>query len=556
VTMQTALVLLLAVVSPALSVFRLEPGAFLQLPDHLDRTVYNNGAANKVAYDPQENFLYVIGYRADVLHVVDMSDPANPSRLVTKHFNIPMHGLPDAIAVCRSETRPYLVVSHESPDQIEKAHIHIYRLLTPSTINNNLERIRDMAVLDAFDPKSMAWAPGFCDQILVVSEGEPHEVNGAFVDPNGDVEILTMGFGTTIGKTSVPIIESDLEGAGVRRVFTQCDSTANNNTMPPPSSRRQDLGPKAVTIDQNGMAYIAFQDNNAIAKYDLMDLSADRKMHYFDLGTKDWGLAALDGSYDDQAIALEERPGLKGLYQPSALVTFELDGKTWLATADQGSIRAYNFATCRYDVSVTARSWNQDFSGALSEADRIKLNADMNSNQEIGRLRVSKLKIPNDGWNNLMEAYDYVTAFGGRGFSIYDADDMTRVYDSGDSMERYFVSGSATPAQDVMFNAKVGSAGTVQSSQKDRASPEMGPAPSDIIVADWSNSTKVLVISNGVSGGLYVYSVNSGPVVNFESYVRRGNPGLTYIEDQGQRTVVAVSSTAASLSFYTLVEDP
>ncbi|KAK7491406.1 hypothetical protein BaRGS_00017384 [Batillaria attramentaria] len=525
--MYSALVLLLATVSPAWSVFRLEPGAFMKLPDQLGRTTFDNGAANKADYDAEENFLYVIGYRADVMHVVNMADPANPSLAATKTFNKVNEGLPDSVKVCRGGiNRDFLAVSFEAPKQTEHAHVHLYELLTPATVNNDLVHLKDVVTLDSYDPKAMAWTPT-CTQLVVISEGDPHEVNGVFTDPPGDVELLTPSFGYTVDRQSIPLHEDDLATAGIRQVFHQCDSVTGSHPMPPQSSRKQDLEAKTVHVDQNSMAYIVFQENNAIAKYDLTDFSPDRKLQFFDLGTKDWGNYALDGAYEDQAVALEERPGLRSLYQPNSLVSFELDGKTWLATADQGSIRRYTLATCRYDESV--------------------------------------------------EGYDYVTAFGGRGFSIYDADNMNRVYDSGDSLERYFVSGSASQAEEAMFNAKVGTATSLQTSQRDRASPETGPTPSAIAVADWSNSTKVLVIANGLYGGLYVYSVNSGPSVNFEGYIRRGNPAvswrdaydadgdgvgepeitdLLYFSDEGQSTVVAVSSKAAALSFYRLVENP
>ena len=55
------LTLTVALLVPAWSRFQLQPGAFLKLPDKSDRRFFNNGAANKASYDPQENFLYVIG---------------------------------------------------------------------------------------------------------------------------------------------------------------------------------------------------------------------------------------------------------------------------------------------------------------------------------------------------------------------------------------------------------------------------------------------------------------------------------------------------------------
>ena len=55
-----------------------------------------------------------------------------------------------------------------------------------------------------------------------------------------------------------------------------------------------------------------------------------------------------------------------------------------------------------------------------------------------------------------------------------------------------------------------------------------GPAPSAITAVYINDTTQVLVIANGVVGGLYTYSVTTGPVVNFEGFLRRGQAGLTW----------------------------
>ena len=55
-----------------------------------------------------------------------------------------------------------------------------------------------------------------------------------------------------------------------------------------------------------------------------------------------------------------------------------------------------------------------------------------------------------------------------------------------------------------------------------------GPTPSAITAVYINDTTQVLVIANGVVGGLYTYSVTTGPVVNFEGFLRRGQAGLTW----------------------------
>jgi len=566
--MQRAVILLLAAVTLCYGGYVLQPSAFLKLPDATGRYVFNNGAANKAAYDPQENLLYVVGYGADVLHIVDMTTPANPTLLGTKQFDNVNQGLPDTVTVCRGGmNREFLAISFESRGLFEKGHVHLYSLLTSQTATAPLTRLKDIVTTDSYDPRSIAWTDD-CTQLVVTSEGNPHEINGVFEDPAADIEVLLPSFGTTVDRRSVPIVESKIGNAKIRQVFQICDTGANDV-----SSRVQDLEPQAVTIDKTGTAYVLFSENNGIGKLDLMDPFGE--MSYYNLGRKNWANLQFDGAYEDNGINLANRT-VESFYQPKDLVTFEVDGKTWLATADTGSIRRYNLGTCKFDESVEARSWNQQFSDGLTLAESTKLHAEMKDVKQLGRLKVSKLRTNSDGWDPIFQGYDFVPMFGGRGFSILDPVDMSRVFDSGDDFERYFTTPQASEAQKAIFNGAVGSTSQPISSQFDRMSPDLGPQPSAIAATDF-NGTQVLVIANGVIGGLYTYSVSSGPVVNFEGFVRRGQPGLSWndayaraddavgepkitdlmiIDDQNEKTVVAVSSGAGALSFYRLQHIP
>ena len=51
----------------------------------------------------------------------------------------------------------------------------------------------------------MAWN-GDCTQLVVTSEGTPHELNSVFEDPAADVEILVPSFGSTVDRRSIPIV--------------------------------------------------------------------------------------------------------------------------------------------------------------------------------------------------------------------------------------------------------------------------------------------------------------------------------------------------------------
>jgi len=562
------LVVALCMAAPSSGLFVLTPGPYLKLPDATGRFVLNSGVATKASYDSTHNLLYVVGYLADVLHVVNLTDPSNPQLLSTKQFDQVNQGLPDSIQVCRGGiNREFLAVTFESRGLAERGHVHFYALLDATSATGPLTRIKDIVTTDSFDPRSIAWSSD-CTQMVVAAEGNPHEINAVFEDPAADVEVLIPSFGTTVDRRSIPIVESKVAAAKMRQVFMTCDTGSTKV-----SSRVQDLEPKDVHVDKNDMAYILFSENNGIGKLDLTDPFAE--LSYYSLGTKDWAGLGLDASYNDAGITLVNRT-LKSFYQPKDMVSFEVDGKVWLATADTGAVRTYSLSTCKFDESVLARSWRQQFSDGLTQAEANKLQAEMADVKQLGNLKVSRLRTSNDGWDPIFQGYDYVCMFGGRGFSILNPVNMQRVYDSGDDFERYYTTGDATEAQKAMYNGAVGSSSQPASSQFDRQSPMQGSAPSAIAAADF-NGTQLLVIANGVTGGLYSYAVTSGPVVTWQGFVRRGQPGLPWneaynrqddsvgepgitdllvIDDQGQKTVVAVSSYAGSLSFYTIQQTP
>ncbi|KAK7115806.1 mesenchyme-specific cell surface glycoprotein-like [Littorina saxatilis] len=549
----------------------LDTGAYLKLPDGANKYTWNAGTATKASYDPVENLLYVIGHTADVVHVVNMTDPGNPVRLFTKRFSPLNQGLPNDVQVCRSKVPGgggQLAVSFESAGLNQKGHVHFYALMESNNFQNYLTDALDVVTTESYDPRSVGWTEN-CTGLVVASEGLPHELNKAFEDPPADIEVLLPNFGTTVDRREIPISESKAAAAKVRQVFEKCTSGTGANQT---STLKQALEPTAVHVDTNDVAYILFQDNNAIASLNLTNPFAE--LEFFSLGTKDWSRFEFDGAYEDSGINLQSRQ-IVSFYQPRDMVSFEVDGKVWLATADTGSPRRVSLTSCRFDDSVAASSWRKAFSDGMTSDEVTKLKGEMAAGSQIGRIPVSLLKQDTDGWDPVYQGYDFVATFGGRGFSILDPVGMKRVYDSGDDFERYFTTPQATDEQKAMFNSYVSKVTEPQTAQFDRRSAYLGPQPSAIAAGAFNSSTQMLVIANGVTGGLYTYTVTSGPTVTFESYIRRGNAGLTwdaafkqdsdavgepsitdllYIEDQGQKTVVAVSQSAGALSFYSVRE--
>merc|ERR1711879_936688 len=80
-----------------------------------------------------------------------------------------------------------------------------------------------------------------------------------------------------------------------------------------------------------------------------------------------------------------------------------------------------------------------------------------------------------DGYNPLQGAYSGLLTYGGRGWSLIDADTMQRVYDSGDILETFYQNSSITDQMKAVYNSMYTNPGDTQSSSTDRASPLFGP---------------------------------------------------------------------------------
>jgi len=472
---------------------------------------------------------------------------------------------------CAVEEWPdFLAVSFESRDLRERGHVHFYQLLIdPKDV---LVRLKTVTTVEGFDPKSIAWN-SYCNELVVTTTGVVHTINGVFEDPRPSVDVLVPSIGLNVDRRSIPFSEAAIKAAGVREVFTTCDSGTHTAV----SSHVQDIEPVHVTVDDQNVAYLLFQSNNAIGRMDLKDPFAP--MTYHDLGMKDWEQLTIDTSYEDGGI--NHKPHvMKSLYQPGAAAAFTLGNKTWLATADGGNIKQYGIRSgsttlCNFDESAEGRSWKQTFTSVMDANVASELQANLTT--VTSRMRFSRLKSIRDGYNPLQTGYNYLLTYGGRGWSLMDTSNMQRVYDSGDLMETYFTSADVKDNEKAVYNNYYASPTQAQTQNVDRTSPLFGPNPTAIVAGD-VNGTQVVTVANGYVGGLYIFSValnstTDEPEVTFEGYGRRGSPGLTWeesykqstdavgepgitelvwISDEGQHVVAAISSIAGAVSLYSI----
>ncbi len=241
-------------------------------------------------------------------------------------------------------------------------------------------------------------------RILVANEGEPNSYNQATsIDPEGSVSIINVATGA-------------VQTAGFGG-FTAAGLRAQNvRIFGPNASAAQDLEPEYITVSKDGSkAFVTLQENNAIA---IVDVATATVSNIVSLGFKNHGLAGngLDASDRDSINGnIRTYANVLGMYQPDAIASFEVGGKTYLVTANEGDARDYT----GFNEEVRLRAATTD--ATFNPADRLDAAA--------GRLTITNTP----GVANPVAGAAY--AFGARSFTIWD-ENGALVFDSGDSIEQ------------------------------------------------------------------------------------------------------------------------
>ena len=241
-------------------------------------------------------------------------------------------------------------------------------------------------------------------KVIVANEGEPDASDGNYNDVNGTVGIVNIATGAY---SEVEFVDADLKDAN--------DGTAVRLGGTPSNSASLDLEPEYITISDD-TAYVTLQENNAIAKIDISGNDPVVKS-VKSLGYKDYESENKIDIEEDGKIIFKNFPGLRALYQPDTIASYNFGGSTYLVTANEGDGREYLDSNGN-DVFVDEKKISKmDLDASIEDA-----YADDND-----------LKVMTD-----MSTTTELYTFGGRGFSIWnEAGDM--VWDSGDAFSKLIV---------------------------------------------------------------------------------------------------------------------
>ncbi len=356
-------------------------------------------------------------------------------------------------------------------------------------------------------------------KLLVANEGEPND--DYTIDPEGSVSIIDIGtFNVnTVTFDGVPI-EGDV------RVFG------------PGATPAQDFEPEYIAVAPDGtQAFVALQENNALA---ILDLETETFEKVVGLGFKDFNDPAnpIDASNRDDAINIQNWP-VFGMYQPDAIAAYEAaDGNTYVVTANEGDARDYD------GFSEEARVEDVDLDPtAFPNADELQ------KEENLGRLKITTTLGDTDGDGDFDELY----AYGGRSFSIFDADGNL-VFDSAAEFEKI----TAEQIPD-LFNGQDN-----DPDEFDDRSDDKGPEPEGVTIGNFDGRTLAFVGLERV-GGVMIYDISDPTNAKFLSYTPNlpediSPEGILYIsaEDSptGQTLLVTTNEVSGTTTVFAVVPEP
>ncbi|MCP5167042.1 MAG: choice-of-anchor I family protein [Pseudomonadales bacterium] len=444
---------------------------------------FDESATEISAFDPRSQQLFVTNGADGTLDVLDLSDPTAPALVRQIDVSGPLGSGTfigdgaNSVAVYRG-----IVAAAVQADPVtDPGAVALF-----DTDGNLLNLVAVGALPDMLT---------FTDDgrfLLVANEGEPDEG----VDPEGSVSVIDLRRGVLAASARTADFNAfDSQAAALKadgvRLFP--DVLSGDLTV------SQDLEPEYIAADPRGRtALVTLQEANSVA---LLDIYRARITAIVPLGTKDHSLAGngLDVSDDDEQINIDTWP-LRGLYMPDAIAAYQVRGKTYYVTANEGDDRGDADEEGRGDV-IRLKDYEDVISfGRSGLAATAEVQA-LAEDEQLRRVNISTIDgINEDG--ELAELYSY----GGRSFSIWSADGEL-VWDSGDALEQ--ITAAAFPDN---FNA------SNTGDEIDNRSDNKGPEAEAVTIASLWGRTYAFIGLERI-GGVVIYDIGNPRAPQFVDYI-------------------------------------
>lgn len=457
----------------------------LSLIGRYETGIFDEGASEIAAFDFGSERLFSTNADAGTVDIISLADPANPVKVDDIDIAA-IFGAAGVEAAANSVDVAFglVVVAVERVD---------------TTVDDQLPGVVAFFDVDGnyiteatvgFLPDMVTFTPNFAN-VIVANEGEP----GDTVDAEGSVSIVSTfqafvlyrypAFAAFFGN-----LQPSVRTVGFSQFNSRKTLFANRGIRFSPSATvAQDLEPEYIAVSSDSRyAYVALQENNAIA---VIDIPKARVRNIAPLGTKDWStLPGLDVSDRDDTINIEPWPVL-GIYQPDTIAYVEVNGRKFIATANEGDARGFEEERVKdltLDTSVFTQSGLQD-------------------DEALGRLEISTVYSDIDGNPGVETIYTY----GARSFSLFEITRNTRLslaYDSGSDFEQ--ITAALLPAD---FNSS-----NDDNDDFDSRSDAKGPEPEAITTGVVGGKTYVFVGLERI-GGIMVYDISDPDAPEFVQYL-------------------------------------
>ena len=503
-----ATALTLGLVSPATAAVVAEPVKDLADGATADISVlgsygagaFNESAAEIVAFHADSKRILTVNALSGKIDVLDAADPAKPTKVgeVSGGENTTIN----SVAV-RNDGLAVAAVEPENKTDAGELIFFDAGAEKPGAVLGRVG-VGSLPDMVTITPEG--------DYALVANEGEPAEDYS--VDPEGSVAVVKLPASVKaatqadVRTADFRAFEGTLADKGVH-IYGQVGAS---------TTEAQNLEPEYIAV-AGGKAYVTLQENNAVAVVDIASATVE---DVWPLGYTDRREVPMDISDKDGKINIRTAP-VKGILQPDSIAAYEVDGTTYLVTANEGD----------------ARDWE-----AYSEEERIKklggkklapicegyagMTADeieeFQADENAGRLKITTAF----GLNEEKNCYEDLYTYGGRSFSIFTADG-TRVFDSGAEFEE--LTAKLLPEY---FNTNH------TENEFESRSDDKGPEPEGVALGEINGRTYAFVGFERL-GGVIVYDITDPAKPAYTAYINNRDFSINMEElaDEGDDAVKA-----------------
>ncbi|MFT5660981.1 MAG: hypothetical protein ACI9TV_001625 [Sulfurimonas sp.] len=447
-------------------------------------------ASEIVAYDKTSKRMFTTNGAANKIDIIDISNVSTPT--LVSQIDLSPYGT-GVNSVASKNGKIAVAVEIKLTDGLhtsEKGKVVIFDTNGVLEKSVTVGYLPDMVTFNEDGTK-----------IIVANEGEP---NGDYtVDPIGSIGIVTVADGSYVDVDfSSTTLTDATDGTPVRLGAT------------PSADQAKDLEPEYIAVSGD-YAYVTLQENNAMAKINLSTNTLEYVKSY---GAKSWEASSgntLDIEEEGE-IKMKSYAGLFGLYMPDTIAAYNVDGATYVVTANEGDGREYPIDdvsasletgdTLNDESKISKLTLDTSIASAYTDENDLKVVIDMGDTD-------------NDG------EYEKLYAYGARSFSIWDANGDI-VFDSGDEISK-----KVALNEPLLFNQDEG--------EIDGRSGNKGAEPEALTLGTINGKTYAF-LGLERQNAIMVYDITIPSAAKFVDYYKTGVEGD--VSAEGMKFIPATDS--------------